>query len=69
MTLQGRRGFVQTVRVPSYGEEGWPNRHIAFIVAEKAYFTVPLALFTVYVGEGWLKTPEYRHMEGRGLKL
>jgi len=32
--------------------ESWPNRHITFIVAEKAYFTVPLALFTVYWGEG-----------------
>jgi len=38
-------------RVPSYGGGGWPNRHITFIVAEKAQFTVPLALFTVYMGE------------------
>jgi len=34
ITLQ--RGFAQTVRVSSYGGGGWPNRHISFIVAEKA---------------------------------
>jgi len=40
------------------------NRHTTFIVAEKAYFTVSLALFSVYVGEeGWLKTS----YGGRGL--
>jgi len=31
--------------------EGWPNRHITFIVSEKAYFTVSFALFMVY-GKG-----------------
>jgi len=31
--------------------DGGTNHHITFIVAEKAKFTVPLALFTVYVGE------------------
>jgi len=50
----------------------WPNRHITFIVAEKAQFTVFLALFAVYVGGGnwlkmsygdggWLKTLECHH--------
>jgi len=34
------------------GEGVWPNRHITFIVAEKAYCTVSFGLFTVYVGEG-----------------
>jgi len=34
--IRGKRGFAQTVRVPSYGRGGiWPN-HITFIVAEKA---------------------------------
>jgi len=28
-----------------------PNRHITFIVAKKAQFTVYFALITVYVGE------------------
>jgi len=67
-------GFAQTVRVPSYGGGGWPNRHITFIATEK----VPLALFTVYEVEGltenvkwgrrgWLKMLEYRHM-GEGVK-
>jgi len=33
----GEEEFTQTVRVPSYwGGGGWPNRHITFIVAEKA---------------------------------
>jgi len=34
----------------------WPNRHIIFVVAEKAKFTAYLALFTVYsyVGGGGL---------------
>jgi len=37
MTLrEGSRGFAQTVRVPSYREEGWPNCHITFIVAKKS---------------------------------
>jgi len=46
-----------------WGEGIWPNHHITFLVAEKA-FTTLLALFTVYVGEGvgWK-----RHMGGRGL--
>jgi len=35
-----------------WGEGGWPNRHITFIVAKKAYFTVYFALFMVYVGGG-----------------
>jgi len=40
-----------------WGRRIGPNRHIAFIEAEKAYFTIPLVLFTVYVGGGgWLKT-------------
>jgi len=52
MTLRGRRGFAQTVRVPSYEGRGWPNRHITFIVAEKAYLQFFLALFTVYVEDG-----------------
>jgi len=30
----------------------WPNRHITFIVAEKAYFTVLLDLFSVHAGGG-----------------
>jgi len=61
------------------GKRVWSNRHITFIVAEKVYFTVPLALFTVYVagrawpktsygGGGWLKTSENRHM-GEGYKI
>jgi len=54
------RGFAQTVRVLSYGGGRiWPNLHINFIVAEKAYFTVPLALFSVYVGGD-----SKRHMGG-----
>jgi len=33
MTLQGGRGLLK----PSYGGGGiWPNRHITFMVAEKA---------------------------------
>jgi len=33
----GERRFAQTVRVPAYGgERVWLNRHITFIVAEKA---------------------------------
>jgi len=35
-----------------WGREVRPNHQITFIVTEKAYGTVPLALFTVYVGEG-----------------
>jgi len=53
-----------------------PNRYITFIMAEKASFTFPLALLTVYVGGegwlkmsygggGWLKISEYRHMGKR----
>jgi len=59
MTL--RRGRTQTVRIPSYGEGVWPNRHITLIVAENVKFTVPLALFTVYGGGGLklLKEPSY----------
>jgi len=34
MMLHG--GVTQTVRVPSYGGEGWSNHHITFIVDEKA---------------------------------
>jgi len=30
------RGFAQTVRLPSYGGGGWPNRHITFTVAKNA---------------------------------
>jgi len=33
---------------------GLANRHIIFIVAEKAQFTIPFALITVYVGGGGL---------------
>jgi len=29
-------GVAQTVRVPSYGRRGWPNRHITFIVTKIA---------------------------------
>jgi len=28
MTLREGKGVAQTVRVPSYGEGGWPNCHI-----------------------------------------
>jgi len=38
-----------------WGEGGWLNYYITFIVAKKALFTIYRALFTVYVG-GWLKT-------------
>jgi len=62
------------------GGGGWLNRHITFIVAKKAQFTVYFAVFTVYVGvrgwlkmsyvgEGWLKTSEYRHIGGEGSKI
>jgi len=29
-------GVSQTVRLPSYGGRGWPNRHVTFIVSENA---------------------------------
>jgi len=32
----GGKGFAQTVRVPSHGGGVWPNRHVTFIVADKA---------------------------------
>jgi len=41
------------------GREIWSDRHITFIVAEKAQFTVLFAIFSVYEyveGGGWLKT-------------
>jgi len=57
-----------------WGEGVWLNCHITFMWLKKLnIFTVPLALFSVYVGEwlktswgasGWLKTLEYRHMGG-----
>jgi len=48
----GRR-FVQTVRMPSYGEKGWLNRHITFMVAEN----LNSQFFLLYL----------RYMWGRGL--
>jgi len=37
MALQGGEGFAQIVRMPSYGRGRiWSNRHITFVVAEKA---------------------------------
>jgi len=68
MTLQGEG---EVLLKPSEYRHMWgrgdlKNRHITFTVAEKAWFTVPLALFSVYVGGGGggLKTLEYRHMGG-----
>jgi len=47
---------AQTVRVPSYGE-GLVKSSYNFYSGRKSFFTVPLALFTVYVrGGGWLKS-------------
>jgi len=63
MTLR-EEGVAQTVRVPSYGGGGWPNRHITFKVAEKAKFTIPLALFTVHVGEGLDENVRIHKREG-----
>jgi len=52
-----RRGCSNRQSFVIWGRGICPNRHITFIAVEKAELTVPLALFTVYVGgEGWLKT-------------
>jgi len=69
MTLQEEKGFAQTVRVPSYGGGGiLINRHITFIVTEKAH--IPHALFTVYVGKGgWLKTPYGRRRLAENVRI
>jgi len=48
MTLQGM-GLLKPSEC-RHMEEGWPNHHTTFIAAEIFYFTVPLFLFTVYVG-------------------
>jgi len=64
-----------------WGEEGWPNHHITFIVAKKKLNLQFILLYlrymwgrgfvenVIWVEGGWLKTPEYRHTGGRGLKL
>jgi len=53
-------GFAQTVKVPLYGGRG----------LAKSSFRLQNAVWCViWEGEGWLKTSEYRHLEGRGLKL
>jgi len=78
--LGGRWGgcATQTARVSS-NMEGWPNRHITFIVAKKLNLQFIL-LYLRYMGEevGWkchmregvgCKTSEYSHMEGGCLKL
>jgi len=59
MTLQEE--FAQTVRVPSYGEGDLAKSSYNFYSGWKILFTVFLALFSAYVGEGvgWK-----RHMEG-----
>jgi len=65
MVLQGGRRFSQTIRVPSHGEGG------TFIVAEKVFFSVPLALFTVYAarGKGVAENVRILLYGGGGLKL
>jgi len=49
MMLPGGEGVLKPVRLLSFRGGGWPNSHITFIVAEKALFTVAVALFTVCV--------------------
>jgi len=55
------------------GRRVWPNRHIAFIEAKKLNLQFILlylrymwgeGLVEKVIWEGWLKTSEYRHMEG-----
>jgi len=75
MTLHGRRGFTQTVRIPSYRRGGMAKSSYNFYSGWKSLIIVPLALFTVYAGGGgWLKTSydwkrQNTVMWGGGIKL
>jgi len=64
MTFQGEGGLLitQTVRVPSYGWRGLAKSSFRL---QKCYMMRHMGVG----GKGWLKTSEYRHVEGRGLKL